>query len=211
MRYVNEFLSYHCASDILQVVNPLGNKPVKEITEAMGIIHPLRKIVLSAPMEYGLIDIGAGNALGSVTAVHLLPVKWAVAVDKKERTRRWHLAKRFEYTVDTLTQKTDLSKYAPDDSKFITMGIHTCSSLALNIIEAWKKCNKSPYLLMIPCCEVPTVRMKMMPGLLKDKLSSYEQWATSLFLLAGGQGKMYSNNHILSPKNIVIIAKKKEE
>ena len=94
--YLNEFLKLKCCGDILNIVNPV-QRIEKEISEAMGLLKIIKKIALKDPMKYTLYDFCAGNALISVTAVHLLPIKYAYAIDKRKRNRNWEKVKRFEY------------------------------------------------------------------------------------------------------------------
>ena len=96
-KYLNHFLSLKCSSDVLEVVNPLGNKAAKEITESMAVIKHIKRIAIAEKHKYGLLDLCAGNALTSVLAVHLLPIKGAIAVDKRVRNRKWDMVKRFKY------------------------------------------------------------------------------------------------------------------
>lgn len=208
MRYVDEFLSLKCAPDVLAIAGPLGGKSSKEIAEAIGVVHKIRRITLDDPMQYGVVDIGAGNALASLIAVHLLPVAWATAVDKKTRKRHWEKAKRFKYIEDSISSDTDLSKYAQDDKPFITIGIHTCSYLAIYTIEAWNKCKQSPYLVLVPCCEARQVRNEAIPALIRKKLGSYLSWSYTLFEMVKGKKQIVEDSRIISPKNIIITASK---
>ena len=125
-QYVDEFMKLKCSSDVLSVVNPLGNKASKEITESMGIIKKLRKIVIKDPMKYTLYDLCAGNALTSVIASFLLPVKESIAIDVKWRKRRWHLAKRFTYLEYDIY---DLASSFIEENSII-IAVHPCGNLA---------------------------------------------------------------------------------
>lgn len=68
--YVSEFLSFKCAGDVLNIVNPV-KRAEKEISESMAIINKLRPLVLADPMKYTLIDMCAGNALANLFNLNL--------------------------------------------------------------------------------------------------------------------------------------------
>ena len=199
-RYVDEFLSLRCAGDVLNVVNPIGNSTAKEISESIGVIKRLKKIVLKEPMRYTLYDLCAGNAITSVLAVHLFPIKEAFAIDKRPRKRKWHLAKRFKYLT------LDINDVQPDmfDENSIIIGIHACTSLANRIIELYKE-SKAQHLILMPCC-IGQLKHNY-PDIVREKLGKYIIWAWQLAEKC--DGKFTIDNHVLSPVNAIITASKK--
>ena len=219
-KYLNEFLSLKCSGDVLNTVNPLGKKSAKEITESMGIIKSIKSFFLEHPMEVTLIDLCAGNALTSVLAVHLLPVKYAIAVDKKERYRRWDSAKRFQYIFEdiysldlldklNLLQKSD---YCTDIYQFrwlkepvVIISSHPCSNLAVRIIELYNSIRGQKALVLIPCCRGGIIKSKI-PQYLVDKLGNYGMWSFNLWeQINSGNVRMVEDKSICSPCNIKII------
>ncbi len=196
--YVSQFLSMKCAGDVLNVTAPLGARANKEITESMAIIQALRPIVLKYPMEYTLADMGAGNALTSVLAVHLLPVKSAKAIDKRPRSRNWRLAKRFEYI------ERDLSQCIQIDADII-ISSHPCCQLATQIVDIYLRSPQARHLIMIPCCK-GRIPPKYFSRLIKDRLTRYEQWA--VWLAERAKGGIYLDKKCISPCNAVIVARK---
>jgi hypothetical protein len=199
--YISEFLALRCAGDVLNIVNPLGTKAGKEISEAMAIIHALRSVVLREPMVYSVYDLCAGNALASVTAVHLLPVKHAVAYDKNRRKRAWDKVDRFDYIEFNVMDSPIPYMYNPG----IIVSIHPCKSLAPRVIELYKAAPHIKHLILIPCCRtnVPDVAV---PHYVQQKLDGYELFSLKLSLLAGGN--MTRDTKCLSPCNAVITAHK---
>ncbi len=112
-KYLEQFLSLNCSGDVLNACLPINN-PSKEITEAMAMIRQIKPIVLANKMRFALIDLCAGNALTSIIAVHLLPIKGALAIDLKpvQRPHRENV-KRFVYL------KGDI--YAKEMPSFLTL------------------------------------------------------------------------------------------
>ena len=220
-KYLNEFLSLKCSGDVLNAVNPLGKKSAKEITESMGIIKSIKSFFLKYPMEIILIDLCAGNALTSVLAVHLLPVKYAIAVDKKERDRHWDLAKRFQYVIEDIYSPVLLDKlgivqkgnYCTDSYRFrwlkepvVIISSHPCSNLANRIIELYNSIRGRKALVLIPCCREGNFKSKI-PQYLVDKLGNYGAWSFSLWReINSGNVRMVEDKVILSPCNVKIIA-----
>ena len=201
--YVSEFLALKSSGDILNAVTPLNNAE-KEITESMGIIKRLRSIVLAEPMKYRVLDLCAGNALTSVLAVHLLPIKEAIAVDIKPRERPGYQAvKRFTYVTGDIREHHRMA--FPDSHKdIIVISSHPCK-LARRVIEIYNK-TSAKAMIIIPCCEGPLKRQY--PQILKEKMGAYIRWCFDLALDC--EGSLTVDKKILSPKNCVIVAKRKD-
>lgn len=197
MRYVQEFLRLKCAGDVLNVCSPLGNNTHKEITESMGMIKRIKGLFISNPMIYNLIDLCAGNALTSVLAVHLLPVKYAYAIDKRPRDRKWSNAKRFEYLTRNIFD-SEIEKYI--DDKSVVISIHACGDLSVKIIDLYKN-SKAKALFLMPCC-VGKMRHKY-PTKMQEKLGDYMLWAWDLVQELENYA-LTEDGNILSPKNIII-------
>jgi len=204
-RYVSEFLQLKCAGDVLQCVGPM-KKADKEISESMAVIHRLRAITLAEPMRYGLVDLCCGNALASVTAVHLLPVKWAIAVDKRPR-KMGRVPDRFERV------KADIVKH-PEDvlvaigfdrarEPFIVVSIHPCQGLADAVIEIYNDLGGARHLIMMPCCVGPHVPLPAFMG-----VGRYREWCWRLYEKAHGKGNGVADENVMSPANIVITKRK---
>ncbi len=199
MKYLDYFMSLRSSGDILNVVNPLGNKAAKEITESIAVFQKLKRIALKAPMEYSLLDLCAGNALTSVLSVHVLPINNAVAVDKRPRNRNWYKARRFQYVQQSIM---DDSIFGLITDKTIICAVHPCSGLAQRVADIYLK-SDSQYLVMMPCC---VGNLKIGSQLLRDKLGKYGCWC--LELAEKVNGNIYQDEHCISPKNIIITAKK---
>lgn len=201
--YANRFLKLKCAPDVLAATTPIGQDPVKEISEAMGIIQKVKPIVFDEPMKYNVVDLCSGNALVPVIAVHLLPITDASAVDKRERKRRWELVSRFVYYTKDIM---DDSVFDLINENTILTSVHCCSDLALRVAEIYTR-SKACALVMSPCC---SGRMPgFVPEAVKKLLGGYITWAYYLSTLADGH--LYTDKFILSPANTVIVARKKIE
>lgn len=197
MRYIEEFLRLKCAGDVLNVVHPLGNNTHKEITESMGMVKKIKGLIISHPMEYSILDLCAGNALTSVLAVHLLPVKKSTAIDIKLRNRRWGNAQRFEYICGSIFDPL-MEDCINEDS--IIVSVHACSNLAHRIVELYKK-SKAKALFLMPCC-LGKLGHKY-PQVIEERLGHYLVWAWDLVKDLENYSLIEDKN-IMSPKNIII-------
>lgn len=199
--YVSQFLTLKSAPDILGAVNPIGKSAEKEISESMGMIKFIRDITLKEPNKYQIFDICAGNALTSIIACHLLPIKHATAIDKLPRERNFHLVKNFNYMFE------DIYNIEPDffPENSIIIAVHACKDLAKRIIKLYNE-SKAKYLLLMPCCESG---LNGKYQLICDKIGKGLTWALELAIMC--DGKMYEDKKILSPKNIIIVAEKEEK
>jgi len=199
-RYLNEFLNLKCSGDVLNIVNPLGRKAEKEITEAMAIVKRIKLVTIGRPMKYTLYDFCAGNALGSILSTFLLPIKQTFAFDKTPLNRKYETVKRFKYIEENIYNFDE--KTIVEDS--IIMAIHSCGDLANRICDIYLN-SKARYLFLIPCCN-GVFNVSKYPEIMRTKLGKYVLW--SLELRNKVDGKMFIDNYCLSPKNCVIVAEK---
>ena len=203
MKYINEFHQLNCAPDVLEIVNPMGKKPAKEITESMAVMRAIKRRIFVMRKRYGkigLLDLCAGNALTSVLAVHLFPDVYAIAIDKRERQRKWERADRFEYDFYDI--------YEPMPSRgipYIICSVHCCGNLAKRVIEIYQADPLAQHLVMMPCCNgtVPNNNATKSRGKI---LSKYELWVDYLAGLC--DGFYYADDDCISPKNMIIVASK---
>lgn len=199
-KYITEFLQLRCAPDVLGIVSPLGDKATKEISESMACIKRLKSIALSDPMRYRVLDLCAGNALTSVLAVHMLPVRSAIAIDKRPRGRDWHKAKRFDYWTEIINAWDYRKEITEDD---ILLAVHPCKT-ATKIVDIYLG-SAASHLVMMPCCE-GQVSGFFSQTYLRERLSKYECWC--LYLADKVGGRIVSDKYCLSPKNIIVTASK---
>jgi len=198
--YLDEFLSLKCSGDVLNIVSPIQNAQ-KEITESMAVLKKVRKISLKNPMNYILYDFCAGNALTSVLAAHLLPIKQVIAIDNRERSRDWYKAKRFTYEF------SDIYDYPVNriNKDSIIVSIHPCSNLAERVIEIYNN-SMAEFLILMPCCN-GSIRIGT-PDLIREKIGKYLIWCWDLASRCIGRVNMVIDSKCLSPKNCILIAKK---
>jgi hypothetical protein len=204
--YVERFLSLRCAGDVLNITGRM-HEPEKEITESMGIIKHLKKIVLPEKMKYTVIDLCAGNALTSILAVHMLPVKDAVAIDLKKRKGHYENAKRFTYIEGDI--RVSLLGHNTQDVIFIS--VHPCKTADM-IIDMFNSYMDVKYLIMMPCCN-GSYQDIVGYGWLHEtkKVSAYDLWTLHLANnIQNSDVKIITDNNILSPKRNIIIAHKKD-
>jgi len=169
------------------------------------MIRKLKRFALAKPNEYGLIDLCAGNALTSVLAIHLLPFKWALAIDNKPREREWDRAKRFEYRIDDINAAMALEEFRRYPFRpFVIVSVHACGQLAERAIELYQNTEAARHLVLMPCCE--GIGKNRVPLVIRKKIGHYLAWAWHLNDLAGG--KLYVDKNVTSPKRAIIVASK---
>jgi hypothetical protein len=200
MSYVDNFLNFRCAGDIIGVIGPM-KKYSKEISEMMGILKIIRPWILEKPMHYQVLDLCSGNALLPVTVAHLLPTINNIAMDKRKRTRDWHKVRKFTYCFVDINDI--LYKYMFQHPTILT-AIHPCTELAEKVIKIYKETDVIRKLVLMPCCadkfELPFSEN------IEKKLGGDLLWAMHLNALANG--RLIKDNKVLSPKNYIIIAEK---
>ena len=174
----------------------------------MAIVRRLRPIVLKEPNKYGLVDLCAGNALASVIAAHLLPIKWAIAFDKKLREgRHYELVKRFKYRKADIFQPVDTWLRCLPPDPFIVISIHPCKHLAERCIYVYNETKAAKMLFLMPCCN-GKLKDKY-PRVLIDACKPYLLWAYDLTTWTDGRVSLIRDKNVMSPKNIIIRAVKK--
>lgn len=203
--YVNRFLSLRCSGDVLNVTGRL-HEPEKEISESMGIIKHLKPIVLAEKMKYTLIDLCAGNALTSILAVHMLPVKSAIAIDRKRRSGHYDKVKRFAYVED------DIKNGSYHSESLILIAVHPCKT-ANTIVKIFNDNKNLKHLILMPCCNGLYQDVVGYDWLREDKkVSAYDLWTLHLAQnIKDARVKIVTDRKVLSPKNNIIIASREEK
>lgn len=79
-----KFNQLNCSDDVWESTKSLHNWTNK-VVEAMGVIKYLKRLVLSEPGEYTLVDTYSTNPITAVIAQHLLPVKKTFIVQSQFR------------------------------------------------------------------------------------------------------------------------------
>lgn len=202
MNYVDEFLNYDCAGDILNII-PKQKKYQKEITESMSVIKRIKNKVLEYKMEYSILDLCAGNALTSVLSVYTLPVKMAYAIDKKKRKGNYENAKRFQYLEQDINTNNFANWFSSKKGKFILIAVHACSNIAITIIDIFNCFTNIKGLYLMPCC---VGNMKDHDYFLRNKLGKYIAWCYQLKSYIHVHSRIIEDKKILSPANIIIEA-----
>jgi hypothetical protein len=193
--YLDDFLSLKCCGDVLNVCSPINNTK-KEITESMAIIKRIKPLVLSNRGMYNILDLCAGNAVTSVLSSHLLPIRYAIAIDKRPRERNWKDVKRFYYkNLDIYNDEIYdyINKYT------IIISSHPCKELARRIVEIYKQ-SKAQALFILPCCYGKIKRQY--PQYFYTKLGKDWIWCWDLAQDIGA--KINKDKKCLSPRNIML-------
>jgi len=201
------FLGLRCAPDVLGVCGPMKGAS-KEITEAVAVTSRVRKWALKNPMQYSMLDLCAGNALSSVLGVMYLPLKDAIAVDKKARKRNWDKVDRFDYITMDIYDKNIFDMI---DEQTIITSIHPCKRAAMRVVEIFNN-SDAPYLIMVPCCvQRDSINRERLPTIIREKFGTHEQWSYFLSTkIEGAEVNIMQDHYCLSPRNIVITAVRKE-
>ena len=221
--YLDRFLTLKCCGDVLNAVAPI-NKGEKEISEAMGMIKAIKPHVMAHKMEYTLVDLCAGNALTSILAVHLLPIKRAIAINIKPHNRHHDMVTRFKYITADINRPNILdiiqkevnfnNKYLTDmreAEKVIIVSTHPCKELANRIIGIFNCLPNADYLFLMPCCVGKIgneYKFLLNNEDLRKKIGMYNIWSLDLAHRINGILKI--DKHITSPCNAVISTKKQK-
>jgi len=210
MSYISEFLSLRCAGDVINSVGYVKNYE-KEISEAMGVMTELRKIVLKRPNTYSVLDLCSGNALVPILSSFIFPIKKATAIDKRERERNWENVRKFSYLFQDIYSDNffNTCEEITDDSPTILTSCHACGDLANRSIDIFDCDLRITHLILIPCCSGNIKHI--LPTVLNDKCSQYEKWCYNLYKeieQCSHKVRMFRDKRITSPKNIVIVAEK---
>ena len=208
--YVSRFLRYKCAGDIMNVVSPM-HKPQKEISESFSILRKIKPLTLVEKMKYNVLDLCAGNALTSIMSVFILPVTYALALDKKRKVRDYSMIKRFNYLEEDIYSDF-VKRYLDSPDSFlkesemntIIIASHPCKH-AVRIIELFNN-SKAKALCIIPCCNGSFDSLQG-AGFLTSKMSKYDVWTYYLSsLVKDSKVSVTTDHNIWSPKNNVIWA-----
>jgi hypothetical protein len=202
-RYVNEFVSLKCAPLVLETVGHLGNKPDKEISEAMGLIKRIKKFALKNPNKFQVVDLCSGNALVPVIAAHLLPITKSYAIDKLNRKRQWNVTKNFEYHITDIYDNR-MHKFFKVPT--ILTVVHSCKSLAEEAINIFNKYDQIKFLALMPCCQ-GSLNSSFLQ-FLKAESNSSIAWTSKLVSQCNGSVNVYKDKYIISPRNHIITSKK---
>lgn len=170
----------------------------------MGHHSKIKKILHRKPENtHTLVDLCSGNALVPVLSQHLFPQLYeSFAIDKLKRERNWNKTKNFHYLTSDI-YKLNLSKIP---KPIILTGVHCCKNLAERVVEIYNETPKIKHLILMPCCSGA-----LSNGILqfiKSQSSNDTAWALKLALQCDGKVKMYKDNHVLSPRNHIIMASK---
>lgn len=202
-RYLNEFFSLRSAGDILNACGPINNGD-KEISEAMAFKTILKSLLIEKPMYYSVIDFCSGNALIPVISSFVLPSKRNIAIDKKRRNRKWHEIRRFSYLEENINDTERMLQIVKEQGPCILTACHACKNLAKKIINIYINSPAAINLILMPCC-IGTI-----PKDYKSLESNrYEIWNSYLLELSGGY--IITDKNVLSPRNKIIIASRKEK
>ena len=206
-RYLDQFFTLQCCGDVINAVTPL-NKAAKEITEAMAVVRRLKPFFLKRPMEVTLVDLAAGNALTTILAAHLLPVKMTYAVDKDPRRRPGHAkVERFLYLQEDIFRPDWACTLGElDVGCSVLVSVHPCAALATRIVDLYLATPRAIGLVLMPCCHGPQDTPKRIPTAFRQRISGYDAWAWWLAERAGGD--LVVDRDVLSPCNAIVVARK---
>lgn len=211
MKYVDEFLALKCAGDVINAAAQLKKNGAKEISEAMAMVSAMRHIVLEKPGEYTLYDLFSGNCIVAVTAIHLLPLKYAYSVDIQDRRVRTDVKNYEHLKIDVGEMRGTHLKgsFGGKHENIIITACHCCKDLAFEAIRLFEELDVTKHLIMMPCCE-GSIPGDEIPHLIKKQLGGYLAWCYYLyrFINNGSPVKASINrdSHCISPCNVIIKA-----
>jgi hypothetical protein len=204
LRYVDQFLSFRCAGDVIGVVGPMKGFS-KEISEAMAIVRRIKPIIIKESKQWTLLDLCSGNALVPVITAFTLPTVHNYAIDKRERSgRRWAQIRNFTYLNNDIYSQDVVNVIRSIPGPIILTSVHPCKGLAERVVDIYNNCDNIEKLFLMPCCvgKVPmNIADKVQSQMNRDNL-----WG--LYLALKADGRLTQDNHIISPKNRLVIADK---
>jgi len=202
-KYLLSFFQLKCCEDILEVSGSIQNRD-KEITEAMAIVKQLKKIVLKEKSKrvFTIYDLCAGNALTSLISVFLLPVRKAVAIDLRERSRDWYCVERFGYRQQSIY---DIDVNSIEENSII-VSVHPRSRLAEKVVNIYNN-SKACHLVLMPCCIGDVTKIRP-PKFIVSKIGKYLSWSWYLLSMCVGKTRMLEDKNVISPKNAIVVASK---
>jgi hypothetical protein len=197
MKYVNEFLKFNCAPDIIPII-PKQENWCKEISESMAIRKRIKDNCIDNKMENTIFDLCAGNGLTGILMAFTLPIQQVYSVDLKKRNGKYEKAKNFTYLEMNINDL--FSDNTRKDQKIILIASHACKQAAIDIISIYKKYDFIKGMVMIPCC----IGSHPVELFLKKEIGVYKEWCFYLKQLCNG--KISFDNYILSPCNGIVEA-----
>jgi len=210
MNYVDQFFRWNCKDDIMRVIPNFGSKPMKEITEAMAIRNMVSEIVIKEKnkMKYGIIDLCAGVGLAGIFCVYTLPVTEVIGIDIKKRAKNdYSKIKRYGFFEINIYNNSFINISIP----IILVSVHPCKKLAEKVIDIYCKNDNIEYLFLMPCCNDNS---KSYDSFIESKLGKYVDWCYYLKerIINNSKSiiKIKEDIKIMSPKNIIISARKEK-
>lgn len=208
-QYVDAFLKLNCATDILNVVNPI-TKASKEISEVYAMVRALRKIIHpSDSHKYRVMDMCAGNGLLGVTVAHLFNYKYVRSWDIKPPKRKFDIVRKYEYL------KADIHEmFQRDFEGRVILANHPCQRAKV-VVDYFCRFHAKALVLM-PCCGGQLSKKRSQYVI--NKFGKYGTWCMDLHDFIWDYGikygesfdiNMYEDFNCLSPKNIIITAIRK--
>jgi len=201
--YLNSFFNLRSSAQILQVYERISCG-AKEISEGMAMRERVREIVLQEPMEYTLLDLCSGNGLIPIIAIFTLPLKEAIASDKKPHEHNYFLVRNFKYLkLDLYDDKTVRETLQKIRDPIILTSMHPCKALAQKVIEIYQNFTKIRHVILCPCCPGHYTNPKIVEEK-EEKFNQnhYDRWALTLNHKL--QGIMERDTKMISPRNIFL-------
>lgn len=215
--YVSSFLKLKCAGDIINILNPVPNLE-KEITESYAILRKIKPLILAKKNKYNVLDLCAGNALTSVMAAFILPIHYAVAVDKKKKIRDYSKIRKFKYVEENIYEEFvegylhigDKNPALKDaERNTLIIASHPCKH-AVKIIDLFNN-SIAKALCIVPCCNGSYLSLLGSSFLHTSGMTKYDVWTYYLASLIDKKAKVTitTDHNIYSPKDNIIYAERR--
>lgn len=225
MQYLNQFLSLRCSGDVLNATAPISNG-AKEITEAMGMRELVKRIVHAKDQNYVHIDLCSGNCLAPILSAFTFSNVYAFGVDLRKPRDSFKDVKRFVYfrgdIHDLTVMESDALNGAFHEPEKMSIGVstsetailsamHACGNLSKHIIDLFlKSCAK--HLILCPCCIGKGNGWIHDAALNALRMNDHDAWCLYLASTLHDAGiddiHIIKDNHVLSPRNMFIVAHK---
>lgn len=202
VKYIKQFMSYNCLPDVLISIGKI-RKVIKEVTESVSVIRPIKRVALKVPGTWNLVEFCAGNSLTSILLAHLFDFKKVVAIDIAQRelyrpVRGYERIQKDIYDLAVNGGSLDLQ-----GGRTIFLAVHACRDLASQVINLYDEYDGEKMLVLMPCCKGSSDAF--VPRGIRDNFDKYQIWTYQLAQDANAD--FWFDKACLSPCNGVIVSR----
>ncbi len=200
-KYIKQFMSYNCTSDVLMAVGKIRNV-VKEVTESMAVVKTIKKEVLKAPGAWNLVEFCADNSLTSVLLAHLFSFNKIIAIGMLQRKLHQPVLGYTRAKEDIYELQVNSGVTIPYGHKTIFLAIHACGDLSHQVINLYHNYHGQKMLIIMPCCIGKSD--KFVPRGIRENFSRYQTWVYQLAKEV--KGDFWFDKYCMSPCDGLVVS-----